>query len=124
MLSLFPSLLTYERLGPLIIRVILGLTFVYFGYRHIKGRGRENISVGGSKIYGTIETATAVLLIIGLYTQLAALVIAVILTARLIYKIRVKAFLSDGVNYYLLLLAMALSLLVMRSGFLSFDLPL
>lgn len=122
MLSLFPSLLTYELLGPFLLRLTLGVTFAYFGYKRIKSQ-KENSNTRIT-VYGAVEIALAVLMIIGLYTQLAALVMALILVIKLVYKIKKRAFLTDGVNYYLLLLVMALSILVTGAGAFAFDMPL
>ncbi|MFA6295456.1 MAG: hypothetical protein WC666_03460 [Candidatus Paceibacterota bacterium] len=122
MLSLFPSLFTYEQFGPFIIRIALGLTFLYFGYRRIK----EQTQPRNARViaYGIVETIVGILTIIGLYTQLATLIIVLILLIKLVYKIKNREFLTNGINYYLLLLAMALSLLVTGAGFIAFDMPL
>ena len=122
MFSFFPSLLVLQQLGPFFIRIALGLTFLYFGYKILKEQNQ--VSTTGSKIYGGIEVVLGISLIIGLYTQLSALIITLFLVIKLIYKIKSKSFLSDGVNYYILLFAMSLSLLVMGAGFLAFDMPL
>ena len=119
--SLFPALLSYEQLGPFIIRLILGITLAYFGYRKLGKRGTSSGSNG--KIYGAVEVIVGIFLIIGLYTQLAALLNAVILIIKLGFKARDKALLSDGINYYILLLAMAVALIFMGPGFFGYDLP-
>jgi uncharacterized membrane protein YphA (DoxX/SURF4 family) len=121
MLSIFPSLLSYEGLAPLIIRFILGITLLHFGYLKTIDKGRSSGS--NTRVYGVLEIATAVFLIIGLYTQLAALINIIILLIKTGNKIADNKFLTDGINYYLLLLAMALSLLFSGAGFLAFDLP-
>ena len=120
MLSLFPSLLTYEQVGPLLIRLMLGITLVYFGYRKTLKKG--NSSGSNAKAYGVVEIIVGIFLVIGLFTQLAALLNAVILVIKLGFKIRDGAFLTDGINYYILLLVMAISLLFTGPGFLSYDL--
>jgi len=120
--SLFPSLLTYSQVAPLIIRAALGITLIYAGYQKIKGRGTSSGS--NSVIYGVAEIAIALFLVIGLFTQLAALLNAVILVIKLGFKAREGKFLSDGINYYILLLTMAISLMFTGAGFLAFDLPL
>ena len=122
MLSLFPSLLSYEQLAPFILRVVLGVTLAYFGYQKMLGKGGSSGS--NSKIYGGAEILVAVFLIIGLWTQLAALLNAIILVMKLGFKIRDKAFLTGGINYYLLLLAMAVSVMLTGAGWFAFDLPL
>ena len=115
--SLFPSLLTYQQVGPLIIRVVLGLTLAYFGYEKILGRGQSSGS--NSRTYGAVEIFISLFLIIGLYTQLAALLNVVILIIKIGLKFKEDKLLSAGINYYILLLAMAVSLLFTGAGFLA-----
>lgn len=122
MLSIFPFLLSYQELSPFLIRLVLGITLAYFGYRKIKGHGQSSGS--NSVLYGVAEILISIFLIIGLYTQLAALINAIILIIKLAFKARNKQLLTDGVNYYILLLAMAISLMVTGAGWWSFDLPL
>jgi uncharacterized membrane protein YphA (DoxX/SURF4 family) len=121
MLSIFPSLITYQELGPFIIRVTLGITLAYFGYRKIRGHGQSSGS--NSVLYGAVEIIIALFLVIGLFTQLAALLNALILVIKLAFKAKEKKLLSDGVNYYILLLVMALSLLVTGGGLPAIDYP-
>ena len=47
-----------------------------------------------------------------------------ILVIKLGFKAREGKLLSSGINYYILLLAMAISLMFTGAGFLAFDLPL
>jgi uncharacterized membrane protein YphA (DoxX/SURF4 family) len=115
-------LLSYGQVSPLLIRLVLGITLAYFGYQKIKGRGQSSGS--NSVVYGVVEVVIALFLVIGLFTQLAALLNAVILVIKLGVKVKEKKFLSDGVNYYVLLLAMAVSLLFTGAGLFAFDLPL
>ena len=122
MLSLFPSLLTYEQFSPFILRLVLGITLAYFGYLKLMSKGKSSGS--NSKTYGAVEAITATFLIIGLFTQLAALINAVILAIKIIFKARDKKLLTDGINYYLLLLVIAVSLIFTGAGWFSFDLPL
>jgi len=120
MLSIFPSLLVYEQFGPFIIRLILGITLAYFGYRKMVNKGTSSGS--NAKAYGAVEVLVALFLIVGLFTQLAALLNAIILVIKLGFKARDKALFSDGINYYVLLLAMAIATIFMGPGFFAFDL--
>ena len=120
MLSIFPTLLSFTRLAPFMIRLALGLVFVFWAYKSYKGTK----SSSKSKTIGTVEGIAGILLVIGMWTQLAALYAVIDLLVRLFDRFKNKAFLTDGVNYYLLLLVMALTLLVTGAGFLAFDLPL
>jgi uncharacterized membrane protein YphA (DoxX/SURF4 family) len=121
-LSLFPYLLSYQQLSPFIIRVVVGVTLAHFGYRKIKGHGQSSGS--NSMTYGWLEAMVAIFLVIGFWTQAAAMICVVILLIKIGFKIREKKFLSDGVNYYILLLAMAVSLIFTGAGAFAIDLPL
>ncbi|HTK33524.1 MAG TPA: DoxX family protein [Candidatus Paceibacterota bacterium] len=120
MLSLFPSLLAYEQVGPLIIRLVLGITLLYFGYEKLIKKGTSSGS--NAKGYGAVEVIIAIFLIIGLFTQLAALLNAIILIIKLSFKARDRKLLNDGINYYVLLLAMAVAIIFMGPGLLAYDL--
>ena len=121
-LSIFPVLLSYQQLSPFIIRVMLGITLAYFGYHKMRGYGQSSGS--NSKTYGIVEITIALFLIIGLWTQLAAILNAIILLIKIGFKVKEKKFLTDGVNYYILLLVMAISLIFTGAGFLAIDYPL
>ena len=122
MLSLFPSLLTYQLLAPFLIRLVLGITLAYFGYLKVRGKGQSSGS--NSPAYGYVEILIALALVIGLFTQLAALLNALILVIKLGFKTRDGKLFTDGINYYVLLLVMAVSLMFTGPGFFAFDLPL
>src|SRR3989344_4056000 len=99
MFSLFPNLLVFEGFAPLLLRLTLGTIFLFWGYRKLKNRAdSNNIFVGG------LDCAVGTLLILGLFTQLAALVAVIMLAIGIYKKVQRKAFLTDGVNYYLILL--------------------
>jgi uncharacterized membrane protein YphA (DoxX/SURF4 family) len=85
---------------------------------------RGESSGSNSVTYGVVELLLALLLIIGLYTQLAAVLNAAILVIKLAFKAKSKALFTDGINYYILLLVMCLSLVVTGAGMFGFDLPL
>ena len=119
MISMFPSLLAWDQLSPLLIRLTLGITLAFFGYRKIMSRGQSSGS--NSTIYGGLEILVSIFLIIGLFTQLAALINAIILVIKLGFKAANKQLLTDGINYYILLFVMCLSLLVTGAGLFAFD---
>ncbi len=120
--SLFPYLFTFEQAAPFILRIVLGITLAWFGYQKIQQRGESSGS--NSILYGAVEIIVAIFLIIGLYTQLAAIINIGILLIKLGHKVRSKQFLTDGINYYILLLAMAVAVTLMGAGWFAFDLPL
>lgn len=107
MLSIFPTLLDYWLIAPVILRLALGLTLVYGAYT----ARREQ------KFFALAKLLAGALLVIGLFTQIAAIISALLIIAALSKK---------PVQYQLLILelAIALSLLVLGPGFIAIDLPL
>jgi uncharacterized membrane protein YphA (DoxX/SURF4 family) len=119
MLSLFPSLLSFDPLAPFLLRLTLAAILIHWAYGHIKYKKQA-----GAVAIGLIEGVIGILFVIGLFTQLAALVAIVLLPIKLIQKIKAGALFTDGVNYYFIVLIIAVSLLFMGPGAYSFDLPL
>lgn len=115
MLSLFPSLLYLEPLAPFLLRLTLGIVFLGWAYKKVK---QKNVT------WSIIEGILGVLFIVGFLTQLAALVSTLLFAFYLYQKIRQKSFLTDGVNYYFILLIISLTLLISGPGAFAFDLPL
>lgn len=133
MLSLFPSLLDYSLLAPFIIRLVAGLIFLDLGYLKLRRERTRwtdlfNTFLGFGGIFvaiiAAIETVGGLLLIIGLFTQAAALVLAILTFLNLYLEWRDPAFVRRSFVFYLMLFAMTLSLLFSGAGFLAFDLPL
>jgi uncharacterized membrane protein YphA (DoxX/SURF4 family) len=118
MLSLFPSLLSFGVIAPFLLRVVLAIVVLHFAYVHVQKKHRTAI------IFGIIQGISGLLLVLGLFTQVAALVLVIIFGLLMVKQIINKAFLSDGVNYYLLLFIIALSLMLSGPGAFAFDYPL
>lgn len=119
MLSIFPDALAFQGFAPLLLRITLAAVMLYWGYNKVKSKKSTQETV-----FGALELVTGICLFVGFLTQIAALITVFILGGRLWKKIEQKAFLTDGVNYYLILLVIALSLIVTGAGFFAFDLPL
>lgn len=119
MLSLFPSLLTYEQIAPFILRVTLGAILIFWSYDKLRSRSHTRMTV-----MGILDGVAGILLVIGLYTQIAALFAVVVFFCKLLRKVQMKSFFTDGVNYYFILFIISLSLLVLGPGILAFDMPL
>ena len=121
MLSVFPSLFSWSEVSPLLIRLTLGIIFILWSHRILLKFSRTPVP---TKAVALLEFISGVLLVIGLWTQVAALYLIADLVIRLYFKIKSKSFLTDGVNYYFILLVLALSLLVTGAGLLAFDIRL
>ena len=134
MLSIFPFLFNFSFFGPTIIRLVAALIFVLGGYQKTFTRKTEwvaHFESAGIKsagqiilIVGILELIAGGFLLVGFLTQAAALVLAIISLAYIILKIKKPAALPNKVSFYLLLLAINLSLLLTGPGALAFDWPL
>jgi len=120
MLSVFPSLLSWSQVSPVLIRLVLAAILIFWAYEVFF---KDNSSTK-AKIIGGIEGIAGILLLIGLWAQVAALIVAIGLFYSIGEKVAKKEFLTNGVNYYLVLLVLALSILITGPGILAFDLPL
>ncbi len=120
MLSVFPELLNYSVLGVFLIRLALGLLFIKYGLAKIflkPGKFWKTI--------GSLELVCGILLVGGLFTQAAAFMVFLLMIGAVIIKIKTKnEVLKSPYDFYFLLLAVSLSLLLLGPGAFSLDLPL
>ena len=134
MLSVFPNLLDYSQLAPFILRVVVGVIFLELGYLKLGTEKSawnmffQTIHFKPSHVFVTllavVEIISGVFLVVGYLTQVAALVMAVILFAEGYVELRDGALLKRDIVFYALLLAICLSLLLTGAGAFAFDLPL
>lgn len=134
MLNPFPELLTFSLLGPMFLRAILGLIFIDLGRFKFKGEksrwiaSLEALHIGQApivvKVLGAIEIIGGVMLIIGLYTQIAALVLAILTGTEAYLEYKDATLLKRNFSFYILLFVVLLSLLVTGAGAFAFDIPL
>jgi len=134
MLNPFPDLLVYSLLAPLILRVIVGYIFIDLGMLAFKTeRERWFISLKtlnipsptlAVKILGIIEIVGGIMLIVGFYTQVAALVLGLLTLAEAQVEYRDPAILKRSFVFYVMLLGILLSLLLSGAGAFAIDLPL
>jgi uncharacterized membrane protein YphA (DoxX/SURF4 family) len=125
--------LDYSLLAPFIIRIVAGLIFIDLGYLKFRkertrwyGLFNTFLGVGGFfvTLAAAIEIVGGILLFVGLFTQAAALVLAILTWLNLYLEWRDEAFVRRDLVFYAMLFAMTLSLLFSGAGFFAFDLPL
>jgi len=134
MLNPFPDLLTYSLLAPFILRIVAGLIFIDLGVLLFKNeKERWLISLSTLKIpnpkiavrvFGGIEIIGGLMLILGFYTQAAALVLALFTFAEAYVEYKDSAILKRNFVFYVMLLTIVLSLLLSGAGAFAIDLPL
>jgi len=134
MLNPFPELLVYSFWAPFILRVVAGFVFInlgVFAFKNEKERWIASLSAlkvpspkVAVKIFGLIEIAGGVMLILGFYTQIAALVLAIVTFAEAYIEYKEPLILKRNFVFYILLLSILLSLLLSGAGAYAIDLPL
>lgn len=134
MLNPFPDLLVYSMMAPFIVRLAVGLIFIRFGAlgisadRHRLAQVFERFGARPGMFFAVfvslIELIAGAMLVVGFYTQIAAVATALISIGLIWEKLLGRKFGSEGVLFDLLLLSVSLSLLFSGAGFLAFDLPL
>lgn len=105
--NIFPELLNFSQVAPFILRVILAVVLSQMGYRLFKLAERRE------KIIGVTEILSSVFLIIGLFTQVAAIVSLVAISNK-----------TENKSLRLMMAAASVSLALLGPGIYSFDLPL
>ena len=133
MLSIFPQLLDYQIYGSLILRLALGAVFLAHGYQKLANDKAgfagylESLKFKPGKLWAWLVTLVeffgGVLLVLGLWTQPAALVLAIQFLVILFWVQRGKPFVAGREFDFLIFMAL-LALLVLGPGAFSIDLPL
>ena len=134
MLNPFPELLAFGLVAVFAIRVFLGVIFIRFGILKLKKDKVKKLLFfenAGMKpanmfLYGTslIEIIGGLMLVIGLYTQIASLILSIVMLGAVFVKIKNPELLKNDICYYLLLFITTLSLMFLGAGIFAFDLPL
>jgi uncharacterized membrane protein YphA (DoxX/SURF4 family) len=134
MLNPFPELLMYSLLGPFILRVILGLIFIDLGllkFRGEKERWLTSFNALGLRpadlflpLYALLQIAGGLLLLVGLWTQVAALAFVIFSGIELYIEWKARDILKRDIVFYLLVFVISLSLLLTGAGAYAIDIPL
>ncbi|OHA92332.1 MAG: hypothetical protein A3J09_02565 [Candidatus Zambryskibacteria bacterium RIFCSPLOWO2_02_FULL_51_21] len=134
MLNPFPDLLAYSILAPLFLRLVLGLIFIDLGFLKFRSEKQRWITSFEAlylrpadlfvAVYGIIQIAGGLLLLIGLWTQVAALAFAILTGIELGIELSMREVLKRDITFYLLLFVISISLLLTGAGAYAFDIPL
>ncbi len=133
MLNPFPYLLAFGILAPFVVRTTVGLFFLWSAREHYKRRAalRNEFalrfgSVGLPFLVAVLiaEGAAGVSLLLGAYTQIGAIVAALLALRLLTCRGRLPSMLLVGKFSYALLLIMSATLLLTGAGAFAFDIPL
>jgi type IV secretory pathway VirB2 component (pilin) len=117
MVTIFPNLLSWSLIAPLILRITIGLYFFLRGLKTWKDKDNS-----WHKWYSGFEIVLGVLFLLGALTQIASIFTIFDTTIRLGKKLK------DGnlteKTLFVFVIATAISLLFSSAGFYAFDLPL
>lgn len=116
-LSIFPDLLTFGLIAPLLLRVIAGFIFIHLGYKKVH-KNKYSWIIPYAEIIGGI------FLILGLFTQAVALILSFFILYTMYKKIRQPNLHNNSIEFFILLLTVLLSLLFLGAGFFAIDLPI
>ena len=134
MLNPFPDLLMYSFIAPFILRVLLGLIFIDLGVlklRDEKAGWLASFETLGLRpadlfvsIYALLQIVGGLLLLIGLWTQVAALAFAIFSGIELYVEWKARDILKRDMVFYLLIFVISISLLLTGAGKYAIDIPL
>ena len=114
--SLFPELFNFSFIAPFVLRIALGVPLIKHGFGKIIAK--ENIL---QRILGGIVFLSGIFLVVGLFTQAAAIAVSLII---LINSIILRGRHPRSWTERLIKLAIAVSLILTGPGIFAFDLPL
>lgn len=134
MLNPFPDLLMYSLLGPLVLRVLLGLIFIDLGFLKFRGEKKQWLASFDAlslhpatifvPLYALLQIIGGFFLIIGLWTQVAALAFVIFTGIELYIEWQGQKILKRDIVFYLLVFVISLSLLITGAGAYAIDIPL
>lgn len=134
MLNPFPELFTYSMLAPFFIRIVIGFIFINLGEALFKSERKTWVSLFetlripkpeiSTKIFGAVEFIIGLMFFVGFYTQIAALLAIFITLIESYLEYKESSMLKRDIAFYLLLLAISLSLLFSGAGAFAIDIPL
>ncbi len=124
----------YSLLGPFVLRVLVGLIFLDLGllkFRSEKERWVASFETLGLRpadlfvpLYAMLQVAGGILLLIGLWTQVAAMVLAAFTGIELYVEWQARDILKRDMVFYVLIFTISLSIVLTGAGAYAIDIPL
>jgi uncharacterized membrane protein YphA (DoxX/SURF4 family) len=131
-LNTFPQLLTYGIFAPFVLRLIIGFIAINLGLLKL---GKEKSRWTGLfdtihfrpakifvKLFAFIEIVGGLMLMGGAYTQLVAIIFAMIYFASAVLEYREEGLEERTLPFYALMFVISLSLIFTGAGAFAFDL--
>ena len=121
-------------LAPVVLRLVIGLIFIDLGilkFRSEKPRWISSFETLGVRpadlfvpAYALLQIIGGILLILGLWTQAAALAFVIFTGIELYVEMSAREVLKRDMVFYLLLFVISVSLLLSGAGSFAIDIPL
>ncbi len=133
-LNAFPDLLTYGILSPFILRIVLGFIAMDLGLLKL---GKENhvwvelfqtINFQPSRLFvkllAGIEIIGGIMLVLGSYTQITAIVFSIVFFCETVLEYREESLETRSLPFYIMMFAISLSLIFSGAGAFALDIGL
>lgn len=134
MLNPFPELLAYSFLAPFLLRLTVGLIFIDLGVLKLKGEKERWVASFDTlglrpadlfvTLYALLQIVGGFLLLMGLWTQIAALMFVIFTGTELYTEWKAREILKRDIVFYILLFIISFSLLLTGAGAYAVDIPL
>lgn len=122
MLSLWPDLYSYSFIVPTFLRFILASFFLWQGLKFFLFP--KQLGLPGARVVGLFDFLLGALVLVGLYTQVALILIILELFGYALVKYLIRQADIWSRTEIILLASIALALLFLGPGLWAFDLPL
>jgi uncharacterized membrane protein YphA (DoxX/SURF4 family) len=133
MLNIFPDLLSFSILVPVILRITVGLVFIYISY-FVVYKSRQNffdyyknhnypLPAVLTTFFGVLSSLTGLFFLIGFFTQVVALIAIYLLVTLYLSDKEIKTF-EFGKSFYLLVGIICFCLVISGAGIFAVDMPL
>ena len=125
MLNPFPQLLDFSFAAPLLVRVAVAVVFLHVCYPTVLFfLPHKKTLPSPPRVWSVAVAVGSLVLIVGLYVQIASLVLCTATAIALVFKKHLAVPLCTDTRLLVLLFVLSLSLLFSGAGLFAFDVPL
>ncbi len=132
--SVFENALNYWFVAVSVLRIVIGIITIILAKRALGKERFENTQIFTSLglvpgkffsfVFGFIMLICGVLLIIGLFTQVAALAITILSLALVLLRLTGRVLSKESNLFFVMLATVCFSLIYFGAGAIALDLPL
>jgi uncharacterized membrane protein YphA (DoxX/SURF4 family) len=130
-LNTLPDLLTLSILAPFILRIALGLISINLGRLKLTEENEawnklfETIKFNPASHFvkgmAIIEIIGGLMILFGAYTQIAAIAFSILFFCETVLEYREESLEKRNLSFYILMLAISISLVFLGAGAFAFD---